>query len=110
MPPKSQKEIRDAFKESARLKKEMLDIASELEMIDQQIEMALARASWWGARATSGECKQRALYYGLAEGREYTDEEKVADAIKTAGRFLQTAEELIERKMTLLEKTKEWVD
>jgi hypothetical protein len=109
MPPKSQKEIRDAFKESARLKKEILDVASELEIIDQQIEMSFARASWWSARATSGECKQRSLYHGTM-GEEFTDDEKIADAIETAGRFLRTGEKLIERKMTLLEKTKEWVD
>jgi len=41
------------------------------------------QALWWIASAQTGACKSRKIYHG-ANGPEFTDEEKVQEALNTA--------------------------
>ena len=50
------------------------------------------QALWWIASAQTGACKSRKLYHGL-NGPEFTDEEKVQEALDTAQRHIHSFRE-----------------
>lgn len=70
--------------------------------LDNQIEISKMRAHWWIASATTGECKSRRLFHGASSGPEFTDAEKVADALDTAARFIDLMRQAMEDKEKLL--------
>ncbi len=69
--------------------------------LDNQIEVSKMRAHWWLASATTGECKSRQLSHGTS-GPAFTDDEKVADALDTAARFIDLMRQAMEVKEKLL--------
>lgn len=83
-------------------RQEMMQTAKELEIIDQKIQMSLARASWWQASAITGECKHRELYQGITN-EALTDEAKIHYAMNIANTHMANAQEMIDRKQELLD-------
>ncbi len=69
-----------------------------LEYCKRQIQLSMLRAQWWMTSATSGHYKQRQIFHGTLtnNGPEFTDEEKLADAMATAMRHIQNASEFSE--------------
>ena len=51
---------------------------------EQFQEHCKMQAAWWIASATTGACKKRDLRHGGSDGRPFTDEEKVQDALNIA--------------------------
>jgi hypothetical protein len=64
----------------------------------RQIDLSMLRAQWWIASATSGYYKQRNISHGSIThgGSKFTEEEKLADAMKTALRHIELATEFSE--------------
>lgn len=69
-----------------------------LEYCKRQIQLSMLRAQWWLASAQSGHYKQRQIFHGpiTSDGPEFTDEEKLADAMATALRHIEIAAEFSE--------------
>jgi hypothetical protein len=67
-----------------------------LEYCKRQIQLSLLRAQWWIASATSGHYKQQQIAHGATAPTEFTDEEKLADAMETAQRHINVAAEFSE--------------
>ena len=63
----------------------------------RQIELSMLRAQWWIASATSGHYRQRKLHHASLEGPEFTDEEKLHDALATADRHIELAANLSDK-------------
>lgn len=72
-----------------------------IEILGHQIEVFKMRAHWWMASAITGECKSRSISHGTA-GPEFSDDEKVKDAMDTAARQIDLMKEAIETKEGLL--------
>ena len=72
-----------------------------LETIDDDIKLCEVYANYWMAMATTGVAKNRALYHGTS-GPEFTDEEKVAEAMQTANSHISRMRELIDKKKSLM--------
>lgn len=63
------------------------------EYAKNQVVIHTLLAQWWMARAITGEIKQRTIYhnegdYGNYPSDEFTNEEKIANAIDTAKRHI----------------------
>ena len=69
-----------------------------LEYCKRQIQLSMLRAQWWIASATSGHYKQRKIHHGTitSGGPEFTDDEKLVDAMATAQRHIELAAEFSE--------------
>ena len=69
-----------------------------LNEMQNQFNLSLARAQLWVARATTGEAKSRKLYHGtyLGNKNELTDKEKIADALGIAKAHIGNAAEMAE--------------
>jgi hypothetical protein len=69
-----------------------------LEYCKRQIQLSMLRAQWWIASAQSGHYKQRQIFHGTITngGPEFTDEEKLADAMAVALRHIEIAAEFSE--------------
>ncbi len=76
-------------------------LKTRIEILGHQIEIFKMRAHWWMASAITGECKSRVLSHGTL-GPEFTDDEKVKDAMDTAARQIDLMKEAIETKEGLL--------
>jgi len=74
-----------------------------LKTIDQDIALCHALASHWQAMATTGMAKNRKMFHGT-KGPEFTDEEKIEDAMATSLRHINRADVLINKKKSLLAK------
>ena len=61
----------------------------------EQLKFHEMQANWWMNAATNGHALNRKLYRGV-DGPEFTDEEKIKDAMETSQRhmqlFMETAE------------------
>ena len=70
-----------------------------LEYCKRQIQLSMLRAQWWIASATSGHYKQRKISHGMitSGGPEFTDDEKLADAMATAQHHIELAAEFSEK-------------
>lgn len=68
------------------------------EYCKRQIQLSILRAQWWLASAQTGHYKQRKIAHGTitSGGPEFTDEEKLADAMATAQRHIELAAEFSE--------------
>ena len=75
---------------------------NEVKIIETQMKEKELRIIWWNARIVSGECKSRKLYHGA--GGEFTDEEKVRDAVETMDRFIIHYSELATRLFNVIAK------
>ncbi len=73
----------------------------KIEVLNNNIEMFKMRAHWWMASAISGECKSRVLSHGTL-GAEFSDDEKVKDAMDTAARQIDLMKEAMETRERLL--------
>jgi hypothetical protein len=72
-----------------------------LKTIDDDITLCEVYASYWMAMATTGIAKDRRLYHGT-NGPEFTDEEKIADAMETASNHIHRMQELVDKKKNLI--------
>lgn len=72
-----------------------------LKTIDNDIDMCKIYAQFWMASALTGTCKNRKMYHGF-KGAEFTDEEKVSDAMATALNHIHMMSELIDKKKRLI--------
>jgi len=72
-----------------------------LKTIDQDISLCLAWASHHQAMAITGVAKEAKKFHGT-KGPEFTDKEKIKDAMLTAGVHLSIAYKLIDQKKSLL--------
>ncbi len=72
-----------------------------LKTIDQDIMLSQGWALYWQAMAVSGAVKSKKIYHGT-EGPEFTDDEKVEDAMATSTVHLIKMFELINKKKELL--------
>ena len=72
-----------------------------LKTIDQDIMLSQGWASHWQAMAVSGAAKSRKIYHGMG-GPEFTDDEKIEDAMATSVVHLIKMFELINKKKELL--------
>lgn len=70
-----------------------------LEYCKRQIQLSMLRAQWWLASATSGHYKQRKVFHGTrtSGGPEFTDDEKLRDAMATAQRHIELAAEFSDK-------------
>jgi hypothetical protein len=70
-----------------------------LEYCKRQIQLAMLRAQWWLASASTGHYKQRKISHGTITrgGPEFTDDEKLAAAMATAQRHIEIAAEFSEK-------------
>ncbi len=71
--------------------------------VQMQFQLAIARASAWQARITSGAYKQSAAQVangtnpdGTFTWRDQTDDEKLADAVATMDRHLKFAQDCLD--------------
>lgn len=69
-----------------------------LEYCARQIQISMLRAQWWLASATTGHYKQRKIFRDSLthDGPQYTDAEKLANAMATAQRHIEIAAEFSE--------------
>lgn len=69
-----------------------------LDYCKRQIQLSMLRAQWWMTSAASGHYKQRQIAHGTVTdgGPEFTDDEKLADAMATAKRHIEIAAEFSE--------------
>ena len=72
-----------------------------LKTIDDDIKLCEVYASYWIALATTGVAKNRRLYHGT-QGPEFTDDEKVEEAMQTAHTHITRMRELMDQKKELL--------
>jgi len=72
-----------------------------LKTIDDDIKLCEVYANYWIALATTGAAKNRRLYHGT-QGPEFTDDEKVEEAMKTAHTHISRMRELMDQKKSLL--------
>lgn len=70
----------------------------DLEYCKRQIQLSMLRAQWWIASAASGHYKRRRISHGTltSNGADFTDEEKLEDAMATAQRHIEIAAEFSE--------------
>lgn len=54
------------------------------------------QAYWWTNSASNGHTKKRKLYHGGLNGPEFTDQEKVDDAMQTAQNHIRLFMEVAE--------------
>ena len=54
------------------------------------------QAHWWMNSATNGHCLSRKLYHGITGNQEFTDAEKVSDAMKISDRHIEIVRECME--------------
>lgn len=74
---------------------------SILKTIDDDIKLCEVYANYWMTMATTGVAKNRRLYHGTS-GPEFTDDEKVAEAMQTASTHIDRMRELMDKKKSLL--------
>jgi len=74
-----------------------------LKTINDDIKQCEIYAHYWMAMAITGVAKNRRIYHGT-KGPEFTDDEKIAEAMETAHSHIQRMTELIDKKKTLLWK------
>jgi hypothetical protein len=79
---------------------------SILKTIDNDIKLCEMWAHYWMTMADTGLAAKRKLYHGT-EGPEFTDEEKIQEAMDTALRHLHSMRELVDLKKELLSKDPE---
>ena len=72
-----------------------------LKTIDDDIRLCETYAKYWIALATTGVAQNRRLYHGTS-GPEFTDDEKVEEAMRTANTHIERMRELMDRKKSLL--------
>lgn len=73
----------------------------KIETLNDEIEERKMKALWWMASAISGECKNRDISHGI-DGPQFTDDEKVKDAMETAARHIDLMKEIMKTKKGLL--------
>jgi hypothetical protein len=66
-----------------------------LEYCKRQFQLSTLRAQWCLTSVTSGHYKQRKIFHGT-DGPEFTDDEKLANAMATAQRHINLAAEFSE--------------
>lgn len=54
------------------------------------------QAYWWMHSASNGHAKQRKMYHGFSGGPEFTDQEKVDDAMETSQTHMRLFMEVAE--------------
>ena len=78
-----------------------------IEHINDGIEIAKRWADYWIAMATTGAAKDREMYHGTGTDDPFTDEEKVADALKTAKTHIVHLTDLVDKKIFMLSERRE---
>ena len=63
------------------------------EIAKRQMEQHRMYADWWIAAALNGHCLSRKLMHG-SDGPEFSDQEKIEDAMKTAERHIEIYREI----------------
>ncbi len=76
---------------------------SILQTIDNDIKICEMYAQYWIAMATTGAATKRKLFHGT-QGPEFTDEEKIEEAMNTALNHIQRMNELVDLKKSLISK------
>jgi hypothetical protein len=72
-----------------------------LKTIDDDIKLCEVYANYWMAMATTGVTKNRRISHGT-KGPEFTDDEKVADAMLSANTHMTRMRELMDQKKSLI--------
>jgi len=75
---------------------------ARLEHINDQMKIAELWAQYWLSMATTGVASKRIISHG--DGTQFTEEEKIEDAIKTAGNHIHRLRELSDMKLSILNK------
>lgn len=80
-----------------------------LKTIDHEIAMCQTWSTYWQAMAVTRVATNRKLYHGV-NGPEFTDQEKIEDALNTALTHLHRMRELIDKKKRLLSKSNKTIN
>ena len=64
---------------------------------EDQMKFHEMQAYWWMHSASNGHAKARKLYHGFEGGPEFTDQEKVNEAMETAQGHMRLFMELAEK-------------
>jgi len=65
------------------------------EYTKQQINFHSLQVKWWLTSALTGHAKQRKLFHGI-EDLEFSDEEKIDDAMRIASRHMMIISDLMD--------------
>lgn len=68
------------------------------DFLSHQINISLMRANWWIAFSKTQACLDRKIYHGCFSDpnqTEFTDDEKIKDAMNTADNHIRNAQEYI---------------
>lgn len=74
------------------------------ELIKAKMKYHELQAIWWINSASNGHTLSRKLYHGILGGREFTDAEKVSDAMETAQRHLVEYDKYYDKLCSELKK------